>query len=51
MSEARFNSIVIIDAIPNGELNTAIKLREDIEIIACAFNNGLNIDYILSFSK
>jgi hypothetical protein len=37
MPGARFNSIVIIDAIPNGEFNTARKVLEDLEIIYGAY--------------
>lgn len=45
MSENLFNTIVIIDLIPEGELNTARKLFEDLEIIACLFNGRLKIQY------
>lgn len=43
MSENRFNTIVIIDSIPEGELNTARQLRDDLEIISAAFANELAV--------
>ena len=36
MSEMRFNCVLILDSIPEGELNTARKLAEDLETIASA---------------
>ena len=44
MSESRFNSIVILDAVPDGELNTARRLKEDLLDI-CYFAEGLNVRY------
>lgn len=46
MSQNRFNTIVIIDSIPEGELNTARQLRDDLEIISAAFANELQIELI-----
>ena len=43
MSENRFNTIVIIDSIPEGELNTARQLRDDLEVLSAAFANDLNV--------
>jgi hypothetical protein len=45
MSESYINAVAIFDAIPEGELNTARKLREDIEIIATSLHNGPEVRY------
>lgn len=45
MSEDRFNSIAILDAIPNGELNTARCLREDLIDIATYSAGGFAVRY------
>ncbi len=46
MSENHFNTIVIIDFIPENEFNTARKLREDLEIIGSTQAVGLKIQYL-----
>jgi hypothetical protein len=46
MSQNLFNTIVIIDCIPNDELNTARQLRDDLGIIAAAFADGLHVKLI-----
>ena len=46
MSDSKVNGIVILDAVPKGELNTAIRLKEEIEDIACYFTAGLQVRYI-----
>ena len=38
MSQSHSNAIAILDAIPDGELNTARRLREDIEVVAVSLN-------------
>lgn len=45
MSEARFNAIAILDAIPDGELNTARRLRDDLKDIAYNTADGLHVRY------
>ena len=45
MSDSRFNSVVVLDAIPEGELNTARRLKEDLQYIACYVANGLQVRY------
>ncbi len=45
MSENRFNSVAILDAIPEGELNTARRLREDLEVVAASLQVRLIIQY------
>lgn len=45
MSEYRFNSVAILDAIPSGNLNTARALRDDLEAIASFSGNGLRVRY------
>lgn len=45
MSRYRFNAIVILDAIPEGDLNTARSLRDDLEAIASFSGNGLRVCY------
>ena len=44
MSESQFNAIVILDAVPEGEFNTARRLKEDLLDI-CYFAEGLNVRY------
>lgn len=46
MSDTIFNGIVILDGIPEGELNTARRLKEDLEDIACYLANGLKVRYV-----
>lgn len=46
MSENRFNCIVILDSIPAGELNTAQRLYEDVEICAAAYSPTPGIAYL-----
>lgn len=46
MSANSFNSIVILDAIPDGEANTARRLQEELQDIACYVVPGLHISYI-----
>lgn len=45
MSESRFNAVVILDAIPAGEFNTAHRLEEDLRDIASYFADGLQVRY------
>lgn len=45
MSENRFNTVVILDSIPKGELNSARRLNEDLEIIASAKSPAPGITY------
>ena len=44
MSESQFNGIIILDAVPEGEFNTARRLKEDLLDI-CYFAEGLNVRY------
>jgi hypothetical protein len=46
MNDTVFNGIVILDGIPEGEFNTARRLREDLEDIACYLANGLKVRYL-----
>lgn len=46
MSDSKFNGIVILDAVPEGELNTARRLKEDLIDIACYVADGLQVRYI-----
>ena len=46
MSENRFNCIVILDSIPDGELNTARRLYEDLEICVVAYSPTPGIAYL-----
>lgn len=46
MTDSIFNGIVILDAIPEGELNTARKLREDLLDISSYVAAGLQVRYI-----
>jgi hypothetical protein len=45
MSEGNFNTIVILDAVPEGELNTARRLKEDLDDISCYIAEGLIVRY------
>jgi len=45
VSESHPNSIAIFDAIPDGELNTARQLREDVKVIASALNSNVAVKY------
>jgi hypothetical protein len=45
MSENRFNAVVILDAIPDGEMNTARRLKEDLEDIASYVSDGPKVLY------
>ena len=46
MDNSRSNGIVILDSIPQGELNTARRLKEELNDIACYVADGLNVHYI-----
>jgi len=46
MSENRFNAVAILDAIPEGELNTARRLKEELEDIASFVADGLQVYYV-----
>ena len=45
MSDNRFNSVVILDSIPTGELNTAQRLHEDLKVIAVSKTHAPGITY------
>lgn len=45
MGDGRFNGVAILDAIPNGELNTARRLRDDLNDIASYIVDGLEVRY------
>ena len=45
MSDSKFNTIVILDAVPEGELNTARRLDEDLRDIASYVADGLQVRY------
>ena len=45
MTDSYFNTIVILDAIPEGELNTARRLREDLEDISYYIAQNLIVRY------
>lgn len=45
MSESRFNAIVILDAVPEGELNTARRLKDELRDIADYVADGLQVRY------
>src|SRR5437899_766988 len=45
MNEGRFNGVAILDAVPNGELNTARSLRDGLKDIATYKADGLEIRY------
>jgi hypothetical protein len=44
-SENRFNAVAIIDSIPEGELNTARRLRDDLRDIAYEFSPIPRVEY------
>lgn len=46
MSSNRFNKILVIDSIPEGEINTAKRLYEDIETYANAYQDSPVPEYI-----
>jgi len=46
LSENRFNCVVILDSIPEGELNTARRLFEDLDICATAYSPTPGIAYL-----
>lgn len=46
MDDSRFNGIVILDSIPEGELNTARRLEEELKDIVCYVTDGLHVHYI-----
>ncbi len=46
MNANRFNYIVILDSIPDGDLNTARKLYEDLDICATAYSPTPGIAYL-----
>ena len=46
MDSNRFSRIVIIDSIPDGELNTAKRLRDDLQIAAAAYAPTPAIEYV-----
>jgi hypothetical protein len=45
MNEARVNAVAILDAIPEGEFNTARRLRDDLEAISATLGLGVTIRY------
>jgi hypothetical protein len=45
MAESHFNGIVVLDAIPDGELNTARRLKENLEDISFYVADGLQVRY------
>ncbi|MHB9098833.1 MAG: hypothetical protein ACYC5X_13535, partial [Syntrophales bacterium] len=45
MTDSHFNGIVVLDAIPDGELNTARRLKENLEDISLYVANGLQVRY------
>lgn len=45
MAQGHFNGVVVLDAIPDGELNTALRVREDLRDIADYQVDGLNVLY------
>lgn len=45
MSDSRFNAIIILDAAPEGEPNTARRLREDLRDIERDIADGLQVRY------
>ena len=46
MSDSQFNTIVILDAVPDGELNTARRLNNDLRDIADYVAEGLQVRYV-----
>lgn len=45
MTDSHFNGIVVLDAIPDGELNTARRLKENLEDISLYVANDLQVRY------
>lgn len=45
MTDSQFNGIVVLDAIPDGELNTARRLKENLDDISLYVANGLQVRY------
>lgn len=45
MAESHFNGIVVLDAIPDGELNTARRLKENLDDISLYVATGLQVRY------
>jgi len=45
MNQNRFNAIIILDAIPAGEFNTARRLKEELDDIAAYTIQGLRVLY------
>lgn len=45
MSMSQFNAIVILDAVPDGHINTAHSLKENLEDIECYYAEGLQVRY------
>jgi hypothetical protein len=46
MATSQFNAIVILDAVPDGQLNTSGRLNDDLRDIAFYIAEGLQIRYI-----
>lgn len=46
MADSQFNGVAILDAIPEGELNTARRLKEELEDISMYIAEGLQVRYI-----
>lgn len=46
MKDGRVNGVAILDAIPEGELNTARRLREDLRDMSSNFADGLQVCYV-----
>ncbi len=46
MGDGQVNSIAILDAIPEGEMNTARRLREDIRDLSFSIADGLQVRYV-----
>jgi hypothetical protein len=46
LSQNRFNCIVIFDSIPSGELNTARRLYEDIQVYVAAYSKTPGVKYL-----
>ena len=45
MNEARVNAVAVLDAIPEGEFNSARRLRDDLEAISATLGLGITIRY------
>ncbi|OGR08088.1 MAG: hypothetical protein A2511_17895 [Deltaproteobacteria bacterium RIFOXYD12_FULL_50_9] len=46
MTESRFNTIVVLDAVPDGEFNTARRLKEDLQDIAGYVAANFQVRYV-----